>query len=76
MVCAIYNVLNYQRPYQGTGAPKGPDRTKTERLIRHHSRRLAQLETWLPKAPKTDYRHTLNQLEQLEVRDFQSNRVR
>jgi transposase len=65
LVYAIYNVLHYQRPYQGMGAVQGPDQNKTKRLIRHHSRRLKQLQAWLPKAPNLDYTHTLSRLQQL-----------
>jgi transposase len=65
LVYAIYNVLHYHRPYRGEGAIEGPDQNKTKRLIRHHSRRLKQLEKWLPKAPKPDYSRTLRTLEQM-----------
>lgn len=65
LVYAIFNVLRYQRPYQAVGEPHGPDQSKTARLIRHHSRRLKQLRAWLPRAPKPDYSHALNRLEQL-----------
>jgi transposase len=65
LVYAIYNVLLYQRPYQGAGAPKGPDRNKTRRLIHHHARRLQQLKVWLPQAPQPDYRYALSCLEHL-----------
>jgi transposase len=64
-VYAIYNGLHYQRPYRDTGACQGPDQNRTQRLIRHHSRRLKQLQAGLPKAPKPDYSHTLSQLENL-----------
>jgi transposase len=63
LVYALYDVLHYQRPYRGMGAPEGPDQAKTKRLIRHHSHRLQQLRVWLPKAPKPDYSHTLDRLE-------------
>jgi len=47
---AIYQVLHYQRAYQ---APKteGLDQQQTQRLIRHHSKRLRKLKDWLPNAP-------------------------
>jgi transposase len=63
LIYAIYSVLQYQRPYKAAGAAAGPDQNKTQRLIRHHSRRLKQLQAWLPKAPRPDYTHTLKQLE-------------
>ena len=65
LVYAIYNVLHYQRPYRDLGASPGPDEDKTKRLIRHHSRRLKQLQTWLPKAPKPDYSYILSHLDQM-----------
>jgi transposase len=65
LVHAIYGVLQYQRPYQASDASAGPDQSKTKRLIRHHSRRLKQLQAWLPKAPRPDYRHALEHLERV-----------
>jgi transposase len=64
LVHAIYEVLHYQRPYRDRSL-HGPDQNKTQRLIRHHSRRLKQLQTWLPQAPKPDYSHTLGRMEQM-----------
>jgi hypothetical protein len=44
MVYAIYNVLHYRRPYRPSPTADGPDQQRTQRLIRHHTRRLKQLE--------------------------------
>ena len=63
LVYAIYSVLHYQRPYKAADLAAGPDQNKTRRLMRHHLRRLKQLQVWLPKAPKPDYTHTLKQLD-------------
>jgi transposase len=65
LVYAIYRVLHYGRPYVEVGAKPGPDQNQTARLIRHHHRRLKQLEAWLPKAPKRDYSYALKRLEEI-----------
>ncbi len=62
MVYAIYNVLHYQRPYRPLPTADGPTHQRTQRLIRHHTRRLKQLEAWLPKAPRSDWVHILSRL--------------
>jgi len=66
LVYAIYSVLHYQRPYRPVPTPAGPDQPRTQRLIRHHTRRLKQLEAWLPKAPPADWTTTLARLAQTE----------
>ena len=63
LVYAIYNVLHYRRAYEAPAAPAGPNKLKTQGLIRHHARRLKQLKAWLPKAPEADYRHVLSRLD-------------
>ena len=65
LVYAIWDVLHYRRPYRPADVAHGPDQVKTQRLIRHHCRRLKQLRVWLPKAPRPHYSDTLNRLEQL-----------
>jgi hypothetical protein len=63
LVYAIYEVLHFQRPYLPVKA-SGLDKVKTERLIRHHCRRLRKLRDWLPKAPDlTCCEQTLRRLE-------------
>jgi transposase len=54
LVYAIYEVLKYRRPYRPV-AVAGLDAQKTERLIRHHARRLRKLRAWLPQAPKVTH---------------------
>jgi hypothetical protein len=43
LVYAIYNRLHYRRPYRPLPTPAGPGQQRTQRLIRHHRRRLKQL---------------------------------
>lgn len=50
LVYAIYGVLSWGRPYQPPRV-EGLDRQQTQRLIRHHSKRLKKLQAWLPQAP-------------------------
>jgi transposase len=49
MILVLFEVLNRDEPYAGTGADAMPV-TKVKRLIRHHSRRIATLRKWLNPA--------------------------
>ena len=63
---AVYNVLTYRRPYQAPQPALGPQRT--QRLIRHHTKRLKALQAWLPKAPtSTHCAKLLSKIQTLEA---------
>jgi transposase len=49
LVLVLFEVLNREQPYTGSGADAMPV-TKVKRLIRHHSRRVATLRKWLIRA--------------------------
>jgi len=62
LVYAIYNVLNYQRPYQQVaGSELG--QAQAVRLIRHHQRRIQYLSAFLKQRPKPDLAYTLSKLQ-------------
>jgi transposase len=46
IVLVLFDVLSRDQPYTGSGADAMPV-TKAQRLIRHHSRRIATLRKWL-----------------------------
>ncbi len=67
LVYAIYNVLSFGRPYVPPRV-EGLDQQQTQRLIRHHTKRLRKLQAWLPKAPAlSDCTKVLRKLEALEA---------
>lgn len=67
LVFAIYDVLHWKRSYQPPKAT-GLDRDQTQKLIRHHSRRLRKLQAWLPQAPVlSDCAQVVRKLERLGV---------
>src|ERR1041385_3752312 len=49
LVLVLFEVLNREQPYTGSGAD-AMRVTKVKRLIRHHSRRVATLRKWLIRA--------------------------
>jgi len=68
LVYAIYNVLSFGRPYKPPRV-EGLDQQQTQRLIRHHTKRLKKLQAWLPKAPLlTNCTKVMRKLEALEER--------
>ena len=63
---AVYNVLTYGRPYQAPQPALDPQ--QTQRLIRHHTKRLKALQAWLPKAPtSTNCAKLLSKIQTLEA---------
>jgi transposase len=58
LVYAIYNVLNYRRPYQET-PPSPPELNKFRRLLRHHQRRVKYFQRFLSTTPKPGFQQIL-----------------
>lgn len=66
LVYAIYNSLAWGKPYQPSRV-QGLDQQQTQRLIRHHAKRLHKLQAWLPKAPLlSNYTKVLRKLEAVQ----------
>jgi transposase len=62
LVYAIYNVLNFQRPYQQVASAE-LGQAQAVRLIRHHERRIKYLSAFLKQPPKPDLAHALSKLQ-------------
>jgi transposase len=66
LVYAIYNVLTYRRPYQDVAAQE-TNEVNTQRLIRHHQRRVKHLQMFLSRKPKPDFCQVLSRITQPEA---------
>jgi transposase len=62
LVYAVYNVLNYQRPYLETATAE-IGQAKAKRLIRHHQSRIKHLNKFLSSKPKPELAYALRRLE-------------
>jgi transposase len=66
LVYAIYNVLNYRRPYQEV-ANGEPGQVRVKRLIRHHQARISHLKCFLGERSTPDLVKVMNGLERAGI---------